>query len=184
MRHTLHSPLSLEDCTRRLTEKLEVGSSFFKDPDKVFSGWVRGQRFSLRLARGSRNPFAPHFQGSLERTMEGTMVRGEFKLHDVAKWMALIWMIVWGIMPCGLTAIVEVVLVSFFVAAVENLRGLGDELYQELMTIPVTLLIFPVAGVVVGVGFPVLFAALRISDRDRTIELLKGILEAEDRSGA
>jgi hypothetical protein len=116
--------------------------------------------------------------------MEGTMVRGEFMLHDVAKWMALIWMIVWGIMPCGLTAIVEVALVSFLVAMGENLRGLGDELYQELMRIPVMLLLFPVVGVVVGVGFPVLFAALRISDRDRMIELLKSILEVEDGSGA
>lgn len=182
MEHELRSPLSVAECARRLAERLQANPYAAREREKPLSGWVRERRVSLRLARGARNPFVPHFQGRLEPAARGTVLRGRFELHPAAKGAAVAWALLWSVGLCGLTAIAEVVMISFLAAFGEQLRALGPEEYQALMGIPAALLSLPLLGVAVGLGFPALFIVVRRGDRARILALLKRVLEAQERS--
>lgn len=176
MKLELHSPLSIEECRRKLVEKLE---------ERVFMGSVKEQKISLRLGNGLRNPFAPYFQGNLERTINGTILRGVIKIQEVVKWAAILWCVFCILTPCIMTALVEAGLLSFVVlVGIENLRELGNELYQTLIALSVMVLLFPLAGVAFGIGFPALFAWIRSNDREKIVETLAKLLDATNHSAA
>jgi hypothetical protein len=84
-----------------------------------------------------------------------------------------------------MTALVEAGLLSFVVlVGIENLRELGNELYQTLIALSVMVLLFPLAGVAFGIGFPALFAWIRSNDREKIVETLAKLLDATNHSDA
>lgn len=174
----LYSPLSLDDSIQRVEGQLAGALSW--SGNQPFWGNVEGDRFSLRLARGLRNPFAPYFRGRFEPTASGTVLRGECRVPGGAKVAAIVWGIVWLCAPCSLTLVVGAAWAGLFLGFGESLRVLGDEAYRTLLTLPIAFLGLPVVGVVFGVGFPLLFIALRRGDCERIVELLRDLLEIEE----
>jgi Flp pilus assembly protein TadB len=176
MKKELYSPLSREECEQKLLGKLE---------EKVFLGWVKEQKFSLRLGKGLRNPFVPYFQGKLGRTNNGTILKGEIKIHAVVKWGMIIWGIFWILTTCLMTVLIGAGLLGLMaLVGIENLRELGNETYLTLITMPVTLLSLPLVGVVFGIGFPVLFVWDGMNKREKMIEKLENILEVTNHNAA
>lgn len=178
MKYELHSPLSLEESIRRVEERLL--DRILGGGSAPFWGQVQERRVSLRLARGMRNPFAPYFRGYFEPTASGTLLRGECRVLTGPKIAAIVWGVFWLCAPCALTITVEVAWISFLLALGESLQALGAETYRTFLTLPLSLLAFPLAGIVVGVGAPALFIGLRRGDCERIVALLEEALELEE----
>lgn len=176
MQYEWYSPLSPEECARRIKARLSNGSLFLHS-DHPFWGHVWERGFSVRLAQGWRNPMAPFFKAHLEPRGSGTVVRGECRILKAAKIGATIWALLWILLPCTLTVSVDVVWITFLLVLGDSLRALDEETYRTLLTLPIAMWWMPVMGVVFALGFPALFIAVRQGDCEKICTLLEDILE-------
>ena len=151
MQYEWYSPLSPEECARRIKARLSNGSSFWHS-DHPFWGHVWERGFSVRLAQGWRNPMAPFFKAHLEPGGSGTVVRSECRILKAAKIGATIWALLWILLPCTLTVSVDVVWITFLLALGDSLRALDEETYRTLLTLPIAMWWMPVMGVVFALG--------------------------------
>lgn len=175
--YTCYSPLSPAACARRLAGLLQTRGVGSPAPDKPLWGAVEEGRFSFRRASGYRNLFAPHFRGTLRPSGGGTVLQGQFGLLPAAQVGAVIWAAVWVLSTCAGTAIVLGTGLAFWMIGREFLMQLEGDVYQEIVGAFVMMLGFPVLGVLVGLGFPVLFVKVASRDRDRILAELEGALE-------
>jgi hypothetical protein len=90
---------------------------------------------------------------------------------------AVIWAAIWVLSTCVGTAIVLGTGLAFWMIGREFLMQLEGDVYQEIVAAFVMLLGFPVLGVLVGLGFPVLFIKVASRDRDRILAELEDALE-------
>ena len=178
MRYEIHSPLSLEACIQRIENQLRKNTPSNQDRRPLW-GSIQEQSISVRLAKGMRNPFAPYFRGRFEPLGSGTLLYGECQLSSGLKTVAVVWGLLWTLLPCALTAFAEVGLIAFLLTYGEQLRLLGDEMYRTLLSLPIMILSFPVMFAIIGIAFPVLFITVRRGDCERIAEMLEATLESE-----
>ena len=178
MRYEIHSPLSLETCIQRIENQLRKNTLSNQDRRPLW-GSIQEESISVRLARGMRNPFAPYFRGRFEPLGSGTLLYGECQLSSGLKTVAVVWGLLWTLLPCALTAFAEVGLIALLLTYGEQLRLLGDGMYHTLQSIPITLLPFPVIFALIGIAFPVLFITSRRGDCEQIAGLLEATLEGK-----
>lgn len=178
MQYAIRSPLAPAMCIRRIEDQLQKNTLSNRDHRPLW-GKVQEQSISVRLASGMRNPFAPYFRGHFESTEGGTLLRGECQLSPGLKAVAVVWGLLWILLPCALIAFAEVGLIALLLTYGEQLRLLGDEMYRTLLSMPIILLPFPVMFAIIGIAFPVLFITLRRGDCERITGLLEATLEGE-----
>lgn len=180
MKYSLSSPLSLDECIQKLQAVNKKNTTVFpKDFSKQIWGKVGADGFSLRLAYGNRNPFAPHFTGAFKSTASGTALEGEFKLLTGAKIGAAIWAAFMILNTCLGTIFAMLFLTPFLALLWEDLPQLGPNYLPLLVTIAVTISCLPVCMIGFALGFPYLFIVIRRGDPPVLLDLLKKLLEAE-----
>jgi hypothetical protein len=179
MKYELYSPLSVDECIRRLAALVEDISNVYRQSDRPLLGRTQAERFSVRLAGGVRNPFAPYFKGRLEPWGDGTMITGECRILKGAKIGAGIWVGLWLLGPCILTVAADVVLVGLLLALGDSLQQLDAETYRTFLTLPIMIWSLPVLGGLIALGFPALFIGLRRGDCEKILALFEDILEVE-----
>lgn len=178
MRYKIHSPLSLEACTQRIENQLQKNALSNRDRQPLW-GSVQEGNISVRLAKGMRNPFAPYFRGHFQPTESGTLLYGECQLSSGLKTVAVVWGLLWILVPCALIAFAEAGLITLLLTYGEQLRLLGDEMYRTLLSLPIMILSFPVIFAIIGIVFPVLFITVRRGDCERIAGILEATLEGE-----
>lgn len=78
---TLTSPLSLDECRRRIAESVDPLSRFENSlGTKPILGRVEGMTLQLEVRQKGRNSFAPIFVGALIRDADRTLLRGRFRM--------------------------------------------------------------------------------------------------------
>lgn len=178
MQYEIRSPLDPETCVRRIEDQLRKNTLSNRDRRPLW-GKVQEQSLSVRLASGMRNPFAPYFRGRFEPMENGTLLCGECQLSSGLKTVAVAWALLWILLPCALTAFVEVGLIALLLTYGEQLRLLGDETYHTLLSMPIMILPFPVMFAIIGTAFPVLFIGLRRGDCEKIAGLLEATLDGK-----
>jgi len=89
----IQSPLGVEECVAAL-KKGTLNDSIFKTMF-VDSGTILckfdGSNFRLRQKRSYGNAFAPFFYGKLRKSMNGTEISGEFRMHPSVVASMTLW---------------------------------------------------------------------------------------------
>jgi hypothetical protein len=142
-------------------------------------GKIEAQTFSLRLAKGARNPLAPYFKGQWGAEQGGTRFSGECRITEGVKIGAVLWAIIWIVAPLSLAVVAGGIWIGALLALGDTLRQLGEETYRALWSAPSALCWLPVASLLFGLGFPILFIGLRRGDCAKIVALLEELLEAE-----
>ncbi len=178
MRYELYSPLPPDECVRRIERRLDRGEPRYR-ADRPLWGKIEAQTFSLRLAKGARNPLAPYFKGQWGAEQGGTRFSGECRITEGVKIGAVLWAILWIVAPLSLAVVAGGIWIGALLALGDTLRQLGEETYRALWSAPSALCWLPVASLLFGLGFPILFIGLRRGDCAKIVALLEELLEAE-----
>ncbi len=178
MQYEIRSPLDPETCSQRIENQLCKNVLSNQDRGPLW-GSVQERNISVRLATGMRNPFAPYFRGRVEPAESGSLLCGECQTSSGLKTAALVWGLLWIVLPCAMTVVVEAIWIAFLFAFGEHLMQLGDETYRTLLSIPILALPFPIINAFIGIGFPVLFLTSRRGDCERIARLLEVATEGK-----
>lgn len=178
MQYEIRSPLDPGTCSQRIENQLCKNVLSNQDRGPLW-GSVQERSISVRLATGMRNPFAPYFRGRVEPAESGSLLCGECQTSSGLKTAALVWGLLWIVLPCAMTVVVEAMWIAFLFAFGEHLMQLGDETYRTLLSIPILVVPFPIISAFMGIGFPVLFITSRRGDCERIARLLEVATEGK-----
>lgn len=136
------SPLSAEECRRRLASRTERDVPFRAawSFTPAILARVGDHKFRLRVRRGSwSNSFDPLFYGRIETTAAGARIRGRFRLHPYVLGLTVVWFVF--VVLLG----IPMLLLSLFTLWAELPSVDGYSVVGVL--IPLGLLVFGVTGV-------------------------------------
>jgi hypothetical protein len=129
MEYNLTSPLPVDECLNRLEASAEkhsiLGQLVMKHasdtypssgkPEIIFSGNKFRLFIKLKRKTGLVNSFHTFFYGELSSSKNGTIIKGKFKSHPIARATIVFWH------SCGIVA-----LVFFIILLLIQLFGSGD----------------------------------------------------------
>jgi hypothetical protein len=177
----LWSPLSIDECIRRLTQKtkeLEQIRTFRVDRCRLELTEIDEHSFTLYPALRTRLHYGTRFRGTFEPQAGGTLIRGEYSAHPLVKIPPLL--------ICGAGTVASCVLVGFLIPIMSGvLLIIGNDLaqsdpdgYAVLVSSLACMWMLPLSWVVMGALFALISYAQRPAYRQRISRFIEGTLDA------
>lgn len=179
--YVLWSPLSVDECIRRLTEeteKMQHIRTFRVDRCRLVLTRIDEHGLTLYPALRTRLHYETYFHGTFEPRAGGTIISGDFSTHPLVKVLPLV--------ICGTGTIGSCLLISLMVPiAIGVLLALGDELAQIAPDAYATLVlwvacswIMPLSWVLMGALFRLMSSIGRPGYKQRISQFIEKTLDA------
>jgi hypothetical protein len=179
--YILWSPLGIDECIRRLneeTEKMQHIRTFRVDSCRLVLTRIDEHGLTLHPALRTRLHYGTYFHGTFEPHIGGTIIRGDFSAHPLAKVPPLVIFGAGAVMSCTLVSLMVPLIIGVLFA-------FGDELIQTAPDAYATLILWvtcswtmPLFWVLMGALFRLTSSIGRPGYKQRISQFIEKTLDA------
>jgi hypothetical protein len=179
--YVLWSPLSVEECIRRLTEeteKMQHIRTFRVDSCRLVLTKIDEHGLTLHPALRTRLHYGTYFRGTFEPRAAGTIIRGNFSAHPLVKVPVLLICGAGGIMSCTLVGSIVPVAIGVLLAFGDELAQIAPDAYATLVLWVACSWIMPLSWVLMGALFRLMSSIGRPGYKRRISQFIEKTLDA------
>ena len=179
--YVLWSPLSVDECIRRLTEeteKMQHIRTFRVDRCRLVLTKIDESGFTLYPALRTRLHYGTYFCGTFEPRAGGTIIRGDFSAHPLVKIPALLICGTGTVGSCALVSIIDLTIIGILLAIGNEVAQSAPDVYTTLILFAACLWMMPLPWVMVGALFALMSGIERPWYKQRISKFVESTLDA------
>jgi hypothetical protein len=178
--YVLWSPLSVDECIRRLTEKAEKMRhvrTFRIDRCRLVLTKIDENGLTLYPALRTRLHYGTYFRGTFEPWAEGTIIRGDFRAHPLFKIPMLLICGTGTVISCVVFGLMVPIIIGVLLTVGDKVAQIDQDAYTILVLWAACSWMMPLFWALMGAVFALIAHLERTGYKRRISEFIETTLD-------
>lgn len=179
--YVVWSPLSVDECIRRLTketEKMRLVRTFRIDRCRLALTKIDEQGLTLYPALRTRLHYGTYFRGTFEPWAEGTIIRGDFSAHPLFKIPVLLICGTGAVVSCVVVGSIVPIVIGVLLTAGDKVAQIDQDAYTILVLWAACSWTMPLFWALMGAVFALISSIQRPRYKQRISAFIESTLDA------